>query len=222
MASSHSPSPGLHINIKAPRLPAIRNERGRFQVAKADMEAQNRQLAFAVQAQVGALIAGRILRKGVSTNRLVKVTMEPWNAVYNDTYAGVGNQRRLDQSIAKYWRTIEEGSAKTWTKRSFLSLELQGLWGMNIASWRSGPSGDWVALGRGRARGDARQEMYHPFRRGKGSTLPIFHPRRQIQPMNAYRDAKRNPEWDARAVEISRRFLEKVADMRVRPSGGPG
>lgn len=221
--ASRSPSPGLHVNIQTPRLPATRNpETGRFQAAKADMEAQNRQMAYAVQAQVASLIKARLQRPLVSTNRLVKATTDPQNAIYNDTYVGVGNQKFLDRSIAKYWRTIEEGSAKTWTKRSFLSLELQGFWGTNIHSWRGAKGREWVALGGETSHGNGRDEMYHPYRFGKGANLPVFHPTKHILPMNAYRDAKRNPEWDARAVEISRQFFAKAAGLRVRPSGFPG
>jgi len=60
----------------------------------------------------------RFKRPSVSTGRLLKVTADPRNYIFdqtNQTFGfSFGIPRYLNASIAKYWRTIEEGSGRVW------------------------------------------------------------------------------------------------------------
>lgn len=210
-------APGFHADIQLPKI-RVRNERGHFTSAQAQLFADAREQMILQQGEVGARIRNNMVRKSVSTGRLLRVTMDPKNVVSARTSedqftVGLGNVEWLDRSIARYWRTIEEGSAATWTKRSFMSLNLQGIWGPNLGHYNR-PANPWVGLGEGdnEVTGPG-QEMYHPFRKGRGggpSGLPIFHPKHDIRPMNAYRDVAQNPNFARHNLLIAAKFINKV------------
>jgi hypothetical protein len=87
------------------------------------MRTRNAGFALGLQADVLRNIESRITRRPASTGRLLKVTAAPENAQYDTWNIGVGDEPFLDRSIAKYWRTFEEGSAGLW-KRPFIGTQL--------------------------------------------------------------------------------------------------
>lgn len=209
---------GFRVNVETPKI-RVRNELGQYTSAQAQQHAKNRELAFATQVEVAGEIKRKLKRPTVSTGRLVNVTLDPKNAASAWNYVAVGNETFLDRSIAKYWRTIEEGSAQTWTKRSFRSLRLQGIWGTNLDHWRvSGAGNAWVALGRPAGRGKAGKEMYHPFRFGPGANLPEFRPGREIEPQYAYARAAKKalPRYSQSQIAV---FWKEVLDGGISPPG---
>lgn len=222
---------GFYTSIQAPKVD-IRNELGQFTSAQKQLYAQNRALAISIQQQVARFIDANIIRQKVKSGRLVNATLHPKNATFGYDHVGVGNEDYLNKSIAKYWRTIEEGSAATWTKRSFLSLELQGIWGLNVREgrWNTSAAGnEWSSLGgtaeKSRGHTGARQEMYQPLRRGRHgrpSGLPIFHPGHEIRPMRAYEYVAKNPATTAAAIEHGRQFVERFMKRGITPSGFRG
>lgn len=102
------------ISVSLPELKGVRDAKGRFTKAQSAMRDRNAEYARSLQADVVQLIEARITRPGASTNRLVNVTGAPENAQYDTWSAGVGVKKFLDTSVAKYWRTFEEGSAAVW------------------------------------------------------------------------------------------------------------
>lgn len=223
MPTNKGPHVGFYVNIATPTPP--KDERGRLAIAQKELYARNRELALNMQQQVAQVIDRKILRQSVKSGRLVTATLDPKNRTYGRDHVGVGNEAFLDRSIAKYWRTIEEGSAATWTKRSFLSLELQGIWGMNVreGQWqRSAAGNQWSSLGGASEKsGDRRQEMYQPLRRGRHgmpSGLPVFHPGREIQPMRAYEYVARNPQYTRAALRAGEEFTQRIMDSGITPA----
>lgn len=208
--------PNFHVDIKTPKI-SVRNERGHFTTAQGQLFAASRENMVLMQGEVLARIRNNTLRKAVSTGRLLRVTADPKNVVAVRTAedqftVGLGNVDFLNSSIAKYWRTIEEGSAATWTKRSFLSLPLQGIWGPNLGEYYR-PSNPWVGLGNGDNVGSRGGEMYHPFRIGRGggpSPLPVFRPKHEIRPQHAYRDVANNPNFQRANLLIHQRFINQI------------
>lgn len=213
-----SPRAGFHIDIKAPKMRIV-DEKGHFvSEAQKQLYQQNRQLAIDLQGEIGRRIQNSIQRKAVSTGRLVRVTMDPKNRTSDRYFMSVGNEAFLDRSMAKYWRTIEEGSAATWTKRKFTTLPLQGFWGTNLGGWRTGPSGPWVTVNPPYSKGTG--QMYHPFRIGRGgqpSPLPIFTPGHEIAPMNAYKAVAENPDLTARNLRIAANFWNAILARGIQP-----
>lgn len=209
---------GFHVDIQTPKI-RVRNERGHFTSAQGELFRQAREQMLNQQGEVVLRIKNNIKRKSVSTGRLVRVTADPANVVSERTSedqftVGLGNEAFLNKSIAKYWRTIEEGSAATWTKRSFTSLPLQGFWGTGLGSYRMGPSGPWVQPTQPYSRTPG--GMYQPFRIGKGgkpSGLPIFTPGHEIEPMHAYRDVANDPNFTRNNLLIFAKFIEKVMSV---------
>lgn len=219
MASPHA---GFYINIKAPPGIRIRDERGRYTSAQDQLYRQNKELAQTLQYQVARRMKNDLKRPGVSTGRLVRVTMDPKNRVSDRFFMGVGNEAFLNTSIAKYWRTIEEGSAATWTKRSFTSLPLQGLWGTNLSGFAQGPSGPWVTVAPPYGDGGRGQEMYQPFRVGRGggpSPLPVFTPKHEIEPQYAYRRVAESPDLNRRLLLQATQFWNRILGAGIQPGG---
>ena len=217
-----NPSGGFVFNVKAPPGIKIQNELGRFTSAQSELYAQNRELAQILQYQVGRRIQNDLKRPGVSTGRLLRVTMDPQNRTSDRYFMGVGREDFLNRSIAKYWRTIEEGSAATWTKRSFTSLPLQGFWGTNLGGFVNGPSGPWVTVNRPYGNGGRGQEMYQPFRVGRGgkpSGLPVFTPGHEIEPQHAYRRVADSPDLNRRLLLHANQFWNRILQRRIQPQG---
>src|SRR3954471_18716880 len=113
---------------------------GKFDSAgQKELAAENRRIATVTQAFVVRHIERGYRRPGVSTGRLARVTANPKNTYATAFQIGVGKPSYLDASQAKYWRTIEEGSAATWKKRSFLTLDLLGVFGATLSGRLAGP-----------------------------------------------------------------------------------
>lgn len=101
---------------------------GRWKSAGAQMQAANTALAAQLaDAMVAELNAPGVLRRpAVSTKRLELALKDERNRVVNNTWFGVGIPAFLDQSQAKYWRAIEQGSTH------FVGKTLTGLWGRSL------------------------------------------------------------------------------------------
>lgn len=118
----------------------VRDARGRFiqmNDARLEFRAFNQRMARTVQSYVVENMASSIQRRNVSSGRLLAVTASPKNIEVDDFHFGVGVENYLNNSMAKYWRTIEEGSLQAWGdtpggRASFVGMELTGLWGANI------------------------------------------------------------------------------------------
>ena len=141
---------------------------------------------------------------------------------------GVGKPSYLDKSQAKYWRTIEEGSAATWKKRSFLSLDLRGTFGATLIGGQAGPGfstpGTFKAPEAGDshgARGEAGPEngtgKFLPTGKywrspvtGKSYRMPVFHPGHEIAAMGAYAHAWAEAHMPEQAIRAARTFLDDV------------
>lgn len=209
---------GFEVRVQIPKGIKALGESAALAAAKTQLQADNRDLARLLQFQVGNFMEGSYKRPTVSTGRLLRVTMDPKNRKSGLYDAAVGDPAFLNRSIAKYWRTIEEGSAATWTKRSFLSLPLQGFWGHTLGSWKSGPSGPWVSVSKPYDR--TPKGMYQPFRTGRGgkaSPLPIFTPGHEIAPNYAYRRAAENPELDRHNLANAVEFWDRILKAGIRP-----
>lgn len=86
----------------------------------------NRHHALSMQADVVENVQRGIMRRQVSSGRLVAATADHRNVDWTDFGYSVGDENFLDQSIAKYWRQIEEGY------RGHVGRVLFGFWGANI------------------------------------------------------------------------------------------
>lgn len=109
-------------------------ERGRFTAqGLSAMRERNRQMAESIQQKTASLIESRIIWREESTGRLVKNTLASDNAQYDTWRVAVGNPDFLDRSTSKYWRTVEQGSARVWT-HPFVGTHLWGRFGRAGAS----------------------------------------------------------------------------------------
>jgi len=198
--------------------------KGTYNTFVGDLGQIHRRQQQQFQDQVVANIKSKILRRGASTGRLVEVTADSRNRLIGGTGAnpsalsggqgaqygwGVGNPKFLDVSIAKYWRTIEEGSAAVW-KHPFVTgpegLQTKSgdpLWGwFGAGAFRGGSgalaSGPYTAPQSGLLNG-----KFRPFYAEKPNGKRAF-PKREhgliieheIAPMHAYLDAWRSVEKD--------------------------
>jgi hypothetical protein len=111
------------ISMRLPELKGVRDARGRFTSAQSSMRDRNAKFAQGLQADVVRRIESRITRPGASSGRLLRVTADSGNAQYDTWSIGVGVKSFLNGSIAKYWRTFEEGSAAVWT-HPFIGTQL--------------------------------------------------------------------------------------------------
>lgn len=104
---------------------------GRFTPDNQEQRRVNADTAAEFQQLVVKNIGASIKRPKVSSGRLLTATADEANAVSGVDYWGVGIPEYLDRSKAKYWRTIEEGTARVW-KRSFIGDPLIGAWGYSV------------------------------------------------------------------------------------------
>ena len=183
---------------------------------------KNKLLAEVVQSQVLLYMENHgFKRPAVSTGRLFRVTADPKNRYASAFRIGVGLPHFLDTSQAKYWRTIEEGSARAWKKRSFTSLELTGIFGATLAGWGAkGPRGGPKFTLPGGARGG----KFIPIL-GENPTfgrhkvpLRTFSPRREIEAMDAYGWAFRQSNLHLESIHAARRYLNIVLGRSLSPS----
>lgn len=99
-------------------------------------------LAQEAQANVVSNIESSIKRRSVSTGRLARVTADPKNRYADQFGFGVGVIDFLDKSMAKYWRSFEEGPAKAWADTpggasTMVGMQLRGRFGGTIIGWRA-------------------------------------------------------------------------------------
>lgn len=97
----------------------------------------NWQMALEMQGDVVDHMRGQIRRRNVSSGRLLTATADRRNIEATEFHYAVGREEYLNKSIAKYWRTIEEGSQVVWAdvaggRPSIVGMELRGLWGGSI------------------------------------------------------------------------------------------
>lgn len=110
----------------------IRSVAGRFTSMQSQFAEANRRLATECQANAVEALRASIVRPNVSTERLETAVAAAGDR-YSDQFEwGVGVSAFLDQSQAKYWRTIEEGTLAVW-KHPFTGTILRGTWGGSIA-----------------------------------------------------------------------------------------
>lgn len=200
----------------------VRGELGRFISAEVGvLRDRNKTYAQNIQHDVLVGIKDGIRRKNVTTGRLLRATANSKNIFFAHTGLGVGNEEFMRTSVAKYWRTIELGSAETWEKRGFRTLELQGLWGGQLGGWYGRlPNGPWVS-GVGKETG-RRQGMYTPFSIGKGggrSGLPIVNPKRDIRPMGAYLKAATKANLREKGIAEARDYIRDTLGRALVPAG---
>lgn len=160
----------------------------------------NRQIAQELQAQVVANIQARIRRRGASTNRLLAVTASPSNITVTPNRIGVGNERYLNNSAAKYWRTIEEGSAEVW-RRPFIGTQLYPV-GPGKPPF---PVARYQTPGLRTFGGEERPWM-------DGSRYVV---KKEIAPMHAYSDAYVSLQPGRVAHQAVKNYLERIGGLPV-------
>ena len=215
----------------------VRDAAGRF-ITMNDVRQQfrdaNRQMARSVQSYVVENVASSIQRRNVSTGRLVAVTASPDNIEVDDFHFGVGVEDFLNRSMAKYWRTIEEGSAEVWAdvpggRPSFVGMELRGIWGGSVTrvtadrAWGGRP---WFR------HSPRRSDMFVPVSRsfnfrgkwtgtGGSNGAPNFAKattvKNEIEPHHDYADAFAKADLGPRALAEVNTILNKarIAAWRV-------
>lgn len=166
--------------------------------AQGQLLAINRQIASELQAEIVANIQDRIKRPAASTNRLVTVTAAPENATATFDSVRVGNVDFLDSSVAKYWRTIEEGSAETWY-RPFIGTQLYPKGKPTFPV----PHGATPGLRTYNLDGDGL-----PWMDGRRYVV-----KREIAPMHAYRDAWESFRPGQRAFAAVNDYLETIRGL---------
>ena len=135
--------PGLQIWVKDPTkgIGTVRDARGMFTERDAhSIIAMFDRLAQEAQANVVSNIESSVTRRKVSTGRLARVTADPKNRYADQFGFGVGVVDFLDKSMAKYWRSFEEGPAKAWAdtpggRGSMVGMQLRGRFGGTISGW---------------------------------------------------------------------------------------
>jgi hypothetical protein len=185
----------------------VRDARGRYiaRDVKA-LRAEYMDMAFRVQANVLSHMSTSYARPSVVTGRLERVTADRRNRVYGDQGFGVGVERFLDRSVAKYWRTIEEGSAKVWGEsgKSMIGMEIRGKFGGAFVGWRESSWGVRPVAG---APWRAYPGFFAPLRK-----LPPMVIKKEIAPMHAYlRAYQEGGIFDREAPRAVREFVWQVA-----------
>jgi hypothetical protein len=201
--------------------PKLRDAQGRYRNAQAELAAANERMAHQIQRLVVLNIAQRIKRPAVSSDRLVSVTADSRNispikgrsAGWKEGIA-VGIPSFLDQSTAKYWRTIEEGSESAWKKRKFTGMELPGLWGGSITGLTTTSWGSRALAGPPiTAAGAATGGKFVPFGKkrrafAKHGKIPVV--QHEIQPQLAYGAAWRDFDGGTRVRRNLESFLDAI------------
>jgi len=138
---------------------------------QASVAEKHAELARRVQDAVVKDLRGGLRRKSTSSGRLAKATGDPENIVANSFQWGVGVNDYLNKSVAKYWRTIDEGSAAVWKKPfkgRFYYVSRGKEWGSEIVHGpeRSFAVGNFMASTPGRT-----TEKLRPFTRAKAREI---------------------------------------------------
>lgn len=195
----------IDVQIKGSTVGKVRDVRGRYigRESKDVMRTEFMNLAYRGQAEVLTRMTSRYKRPATVTQRLQRATGDRRNRVYNEQGFGVGVERWLDRSEAKYWRTIEEGTLKAWG-RPFAGTELRGKFGGAYLGFRES---SWGRRPTGGAPWGASPGFFMPYR-----NLPPMEVKHEIQPMNAYRDAKQQTGiFDREPLETVLAFVRDIA-----------
>lgn len=156
------------------------------------------------------------------SGRLKKATLDPRNIRFSRLGYGVGDWDFLTgESVARYARTIEEGSAATWRKSNFLGLELRGAWGsVGGLVKQMNHKGRFNAVG-GFGKEAPGTGFYRP-----NINYPLFLPKRHIEPMGAYKAVAEDQRTYRRASENARNLAQMAIQAAVtvgmaEVAGGP-
>lgn len=198
---------GLQIFIKDPTggKGTVRSaETGQF--IRRDVEVITRSfmvLAEQAQANVVSNIQGGIRRRSASTGRLLRVTAAAENRYADQFGFGVGVLRYLDKSEAKYWRTIEEGSARVWS-RPFIGTQL----------YPKGPGKPPFPVAHGASPG---LRTYNLDGEGvKWMDGSRFVVKREIRPMHAYqRAADQGGIFTGKAASVVAKYLQSIVRQGI-------
>lgn len=103
---------------------AQRDIKGRFLPSmQRHVAATNRQLAVELADSMAEHLQESLVRDKASTGRLRAALLDPRNRSADQFGFGVGNVDFLDNSQAKYWRAIEQGTTH------FVGKRITGVWG---------------------------------------------------------------------------------------------
>lgn len=111
---------------------ALRNALGQFSTDQSSAEQVFHELGIELQRLMVKKLNETIVRPGVSTGRLARALMDPRNRTFTRPGQGrfamaVGNEEFLDNSEAKYWRAVEQGTSH------FVGRLIRGVWGDKIS-----------------------------------------------------------------------------------------
>lgn len=213
--------PYVKFSIAAPDN--IRGERGRFSAeGLQQLRSELEQTAQLVSYQVGNRIRNKVSfgpRAAASSGRLVAVTVSSRNIKVNKRVGsfsvGIGVTDYLDQSIAKYWRTFEEGSAATW-RRPFIGTHLFAKYyktdGFDFGRGRPSPHGTSLLTAKG------------PVSFKNSSADDLFIVKHEIAPAHSYKQVQEEAHLNLVNLQIARRFLDKTFNTPLKifpPHGAP-
>jgi hypothetical protein len=146
------------------RLEANRPKRVSWSRMMQVMQAYNHEMAEELQLLVVEMQERSRLRPHVSTKRWETATLNEGNAAFWKNGFGVGVPKYLDESVAKYWRQIDEG----YSGHALQHRIMYGVFGENLgpaAGFASGPgyygAPAWSWVGQG-----GRDGKFSPNRRG--------------------------------------------------------
>lgn len=188
------------LKVTLPTLEGTRDAKGRFTSAQGLQRQRNGEMAVRVQAAVLSQIQERIERRAASSGRLLRVTAASENAQYDTWSIGVGNVPFLDSSIAKYWRTFEQGSLGLW-KHPFIGTQLMP----------KGSSKPPYPVAHGAVPGIRTTRAELPWMNGEHWVV-----KKEIAPRFAYREAGREVNLMAYGLEQAHQL---VRDIIGRPLG---
>lgn len=192
-----------------------RDTSGRY--ATQDLSKVNAQIARGFQAElVQSVQHMQMQRPNVSTGRLAKAMAMADNRFSNGTGWGVINPAALDAGIARYWRTIEEGSRATWRRGGMAGMEIYGVWGANIqgyyVSQRWGLTPKAVGPWRHLAEGGKLRGVRAQVAKKRGMKPMIV--RNEIQPHRYIEDAVERFDpvhvWSSRVQRILRQTVHSA------------
>ena len=187
---------------------------GTFSQFQADFLRRNQILARELAELAVEKLRASYARPDASSGALERALLDPRNIVIGQggTYWGVGNEKFLDRSAAKYWRTIERGT------RHFVGKPMVGV-------WEHPGSGRVYPFSRHRTK-----DIFRPFasaadameflrangergpRGGVGKTWGII--KRPIRPHNYLRDAWKEFRPRERSKEALRAALRESGVIR--------
>ena len=205
-----------------------RDAQGRFTTYQKELIGLNRALQNELKDQVADYIAGNVKRPAVSTGRLEAATRDPKNVVddYTNTTRWavlVGVPAWLDNSPAKYWRTIEEGSQATFSRGGMTGMPMYpGQWGGSISGFYSNRWGRVPRAGAPFTRyGKGSGGKLRPFPQALDKGAEMKYAKREIQPMRAYGNVWRTGQWPRRFVDAWQFALDRglVTKGNAAPGG---